>query len=212
MSRHDRRVYAPPPGYVMYAPEDAEDPPRRQSFLMILMFVVLAAFGGFVWSLYGAGETPRITAEGAYKIQPAPGTETNSDAAERSTLNNVVEGVADESEITARAPPEEPMTAAQQVAPPPEASVAPRFAGNGAFVAQIAALRTEAAAADSWRRLESRTPALFADARMDVQRADLGAGGIYWRVRAGYFADRANATRFCDRIRAMGQACIVAQR
>ena len=42
--------------------------------------------------------------------------------------------------------------------------------------------------------------------------ADLGARGIYHRVRAGYFADRENATRFCERIRQMGQDCIVVSR
>jgi hypothetical protein len=49
---------------------------------------------------------------------------------------------------------------------------------------------------------------LFAQAQLDVQRADLGQRGIYFRVRAGYFADRANASRFCERIRQMGQDCI----
>jgi hypothetical protein len=49
---------------------------------------------------------------------------------------------------------------------------------------------------------------LFAHAQLDVERADLGQRGVYFRVRAGYFADRANATLFCDRIRQMGQDCI----
>ncbi|MGE0047042.1 MAG: SPOR domain-containing protein, partial [Hyphomonadaceae bacterium] len=189
--RHDRRAYAPPPGYVMYAPDDTDDQPRRGGVLMVVMFVILAAFGGFVWSLYGVGETPRIVADGAYKIQPPPGSEGSADPAERSTLNNVVEGVEERQEVVARAPPEEPMTRAEQLAPPPLAlpSQAPRFSSGGAFVAQIAALRTEEAATDAWRRLAIRSPHLFSQARMDVQRADLGAGGIYYRVRAGFFAD-----------------------
>ncbi|MBX9746028.1 MAG: SPOR domain-containing protein [Hyphomonadaceae bacterium] len=53
---------------------------------------------------------------------------------------------------------------------------------------------------------------MFSDARLDVERADLGQRGVYYRVRAGYFADRTNAARFCDRIRQMGQDCIVAAR
>jgi hypothetical protein len=35
---------------------------------------------------------------------------------------------------------------------------------------------------------------------------------VYHRVRAGYFADRENAALFCERIRQMGQDCIVAAR
>ena len=76
----------------------------------------------------------------------------------------------------------------------------------------VAAIRSEGAVADVWRRIAAQSPALFARARADIERADLGAGGIYYRVRAGYFADRANASLFCDRVRALGQDCIVAAR
>ena len=64
----------------------------------------------------------------------------------------------------------------------------------------------------AWRRLSSRAPQLFGAAHLDVERADLGQHGVYFRVRAGYFADRANANRFCDRIKQMGQDCIVVAR
>jgi hypothetical protein len=88
----------------------------------------------------------------------------------------------------------------------------PRFVSNGPYVAQLAALQSEAAVDTAWRRLSSRAPDLFANARLDVERADLGARGVYHRVRAGYFADRENAALFCERIRQMGQDCIVAAR
>jgi hypothetical protein len=88
----------------------------------------------------------------------------------------------------------------------------PNFVSNGPYVAQLAALQSEAATGNAWRRLASRAPDLFASARMDVARADLGARGVYYRVRAGYFADREEATLFCERIRQMGQDCIVASR
>jgi hypothetical protein len=79
-------------------------------------------------------------------------------------------------------------------------------------VAQVAALQSEAAVAPAWQRLSSRAPNLFGAAELDVERADLGTRGIYYRVRAGYFADRANATLFCDRVKQMGQDCIVVAR
>jgi cell division septation protein DedD len=63
-----------------------------------------------------------------------------------------------------------------------------------------------------WARLSARDPALFADASLDVQYADLGQQGIYWRVRAGAFADRANAEAFCSRVRTLGQDCIAVRR
>jgi hypothetical protein len=95
---------------------------------------------------------------------------------------------------------------------PPRIAPAPAFVSNGPYVAQLAALQSEAAVDQAWQRLSSRAPQLFAPARLDVERADLGARGVYYRVRAGYFADRANASRFCERIRQMGQDCIVAAR
>ncbi|MBS0383976.1 MAG: SPOR domain-containing protein [Proteobacteria bacterium] len=85
---------------------------------------------------------------------------------------------------------------------------APTFAASGPYVAQLAALQSEAAVQPAWARLSSRAPDLFGQAHLDVQRADLGARGVYFRVRAGYFANRANASRFCERIRQMGQDCI----
>ena len=91
-------------------------------------------------------------------------------------------------------------------------SPAPAFASSGRYVAQLAALQSEAGVEAAWRRYASRAPDLFARAHMDVERADLGQRGVYYRVRAGYFADRDNAARFCERIRQMGQDCIVAAR
>ncbi|HRP10089.1 MAG TPA: SPOR domain-containing protein, partial [Terricaulis sp.] len=117
---------------------------------------------------------------------------------------------APEAPATPRAGPEtvvlEPPT------PPPAAAAAPRFVSNGPYVAQLAALQSEAGVDPAWRRLASRAPDLFAQARMDVERADLGNRGIYHRVRAGYFANREEANRFCERIRRMGQDCIVVAR
>jgi hypothetical protein len=72
----------------------------------------------------------------------------------------------------------------------------------------LAALRSEEAVSAAWRRFEGRAPDLFSAAQLDVQRADLGARGVYYRVRAGYFASREEAARFCERIRELGQDCV----
>ena len=72
--------------------------------------------------------------------------------------------------------------------------------------------QSEASVASAWRRLSSRAPRLFEAASLDVERVDLGPRGVYFRVRAGYFPDRTNAARFCERIRQMGQDCVVTAR
>lgn len=191
-TRYDSRMHA------------YDDQSRHAGVIYLLMLVVALAFGGFVWQLYSAPDIPRISAPpGPYKVAPPPEL-TEPDAREREALTvPEVETV-----------PGAPAQAAVEEAPvgPPQLAPEPLFASNGRYVAQLAALRSEDGAEAAWRRYASRAPDLFEHARLDVERADLGQRGVYYRIRAGYFADRANAARFCERIRQMGQDCIVAAR
>lgn len=185
-----------------------DDQARHAGAIYVLMLVIAVAFGGFLWQLYSAPEIPRISApSGPYKIEPSAEAAIAPDETESALVTPEVET------------PEAPTTSAAAEAETPPSSVGapqlaptPQFVANGPYVAQLAALQSEAAVEQAWRRLSSRAPQLFASAHLDTERADLGQRGIYYRVRAGYFADRANATRFCDRIRQMGQDCIVAAR
>ncbi|MBL8530680.1 MAG: SPOR domain-containing protein [Hyphomonadaceae bacterium] len=191
-----------------------EDRSRSAGMIYVLMIVVAAAFGGFVWQLYSAPEIPRISAPaGPYKMAPAPDAAGAPDPTEQGAFYDALEGRTVGVEATPRPGPEVvSSTPPPAPAGPPQLAPAPRFVGSGPYVAQLAALQSEAAVDAAWRRMASRAPDLFAQARLDVERADLGARGIYHRVRAGYFADRENATRFCERIRQMGQDCIVVSR
>jgi hypothetical protein len=175
------------------------------------MLVIALAFAGFVWNWYSGGrETPVIHAPpGAYKAPPAPDAANAPDEAEQNALFDTLEGRRENAAVTPRPGPEAP---AREAAGAPQLGAAPRFVSDGPYLAQLAALQSEASVDAAWARLASRAPQLFAPARLDVERADLGQRGIYYRVRAGYFADRANASRFCERIRQMGQDCIVVAR
>lgn len=210
MHRVDRRVYAPP----VYArgPVDEDDaPPRRQMFIFGLMFVTVAAFSGVVWGMYHGGEAPRVTApDGDYRSRPAADAGSNASVVE-SALYDDIEGKAGEAPVAAAPAPEQPVedAAPQQPAAP---SAEPRLTADGPYLAQIAAIQSENGVNGAWRRVAERAPALFEGARMDVERADLGARGVYYRVRAGYFPDRANAAMFCDRVRLLGQDCLVVAR
>lgn len=171
---------------------------RHSGMIYILMVVIALAFGGFVWQLYQSPVVPRIAAPpGPYKVEPQG--VSGIDVAESETPALTTPEV--ETPATAEVSQPDPLA-------PPQLSPAPRIAGDGPYVAQLAALQSEAAVDPAWRRFSSRAPGLFASAHLDVERADLGARGVYYRVRAGYFADRAEAARFCERIRQMGQDCI----
>lgn len=166
---------------------DYEQRSRGSGMIYGLMLVVALAFGGFVWRLYSAPAPPLIAAQpGPYKVEPP--LEAGADAGERPEPGDANSAAA---------------IALEEAAP---------RAGEGAFVAQLASLQSEAAVEQAWVRFRERAPDLFAPARLDMQRADLGARGVYYRVRAGYFASRDQAAQFCNRIRELGQDCLPAPR
>ncbi len=106
----------------------------------------------------------------------------------------------------------------QASVPVPSASPAPGpepvqgFARDGSFLVQVAALRSEAAADEAWGRFVSEDADLFSGAEKLVQRADLGAKGIFYRLRAGAFAERSDASTFCDTLKSRDKSCIVVAR
>jgi len=192
--------------------DDPEDGGPTQTELVVgVGGLVLLAFGAFVWNVYSDDPAPRIAPpSAAYKSRPpaddAPGE------IETRTLDAVIEGGEASPGPVEIAPAAEAPAPAALPGARPILSPDPVFAAHGVFVAQLAALQSQDAVAPAWDRLASRAPQLFAPARLDVERADLGARGTYYRVRAGYFADRENVGRFCERIKAMGQDCIAVRR
>lgn len=95
----------------------------------------------------------------------------------------------------------------------PEGSQGPKvrfaFADGGAYLVQIAALRSEEAAETAWKRVTASAPELYYGATKIIQRADLGSEGVFYRLRVGAFADRSEASAFCDAIKDAGANCIV---
>lgn len=83
------------------------------------------------------------------------------------------------------------------------------FAPSGIFRVQVAAFRSEEAAETAWSKSKQKNPALYAGADRHIQRADLGAKGIFYRLRVGSFDDRSKATAYCEAIKASGANCIV---
>lgn len=201
------RPYHAHPGY-----DDGNQNAPRMA-LYVLMLVVAIAFGGFVWQLYSGPSAPLISAPaGEYKVEPPPELATAPDQTELNAFGgNVI--LPTETAVNDIAP------AMSETAPPPVETIGaprltqtPAIAASGPYLAQLVAVRNESGAQAAWTRMSSRAPGLFGAAHMDIERADLGAQGVFYRLRAGYFSDRANATRFCERVRQMGQDCIVVQR
>ena len=74
---------------------------------------------------------------------------------------------------------------------------------------QLAAVRSEEAARSEWERLSKRLPDLLGQHRPAFSKTERD-GRTLWRVRTGGFSDATQATAFCERVRAKGASCSVA--
>jgi hypothetical protein len=81
--------------------------------------------------------------------------------------------------------------------------------GNKGALVQLAALTSEPAARAEWERLAKRWPELFGGHQPAFSKVEHG-GQVFWRLRVGGFQGVAQATMFCERLRAKGGGCSVA--
>lgn len=82
---------------------------------------------------------------------------------------------------------------------------------GGGFLVQVSSQRSEAIALETFRELQRRYPSILGDRAPDIQRADLGERGIYYRVRVGY-PTREQAITMCESLKAAGGDCLLATR
>jgi len=114
----------------------------------------------------------------------------------------------------AGAPSVQATGAPRSLTPPPQvAAAAPAKlvapATNGSYMLQIGAFKSQAEAAAAWKTYQARHAALLSGYSDNVQQADLGEKGTWYRLRVGGFADKEVATALCDRLKADGGACML---
>jgi hypothetical protein len=78
-----------------------------------------------------------------------------------------------------------------------------------AKLVQLAAVSSEEAAKKEWQRLEKRMPDLLGRRQPAISKIERD-GHALWRLRTGGFTDVSEATVFCERVRAKGTGCSVA--
>ncbi|MEK9671240.1 MAG: SPOR domain-containing protein [Rhodospirillaceae bacterium] len=74
---------------------------------------------------------------------------------------------------------------------------------------QLAASRAAAAASAEGERLKKKFEDVLGKYRVAVVRADLGAKGVFYRIRLGPAADKDQARAVCAKLSARGQGCLV---
>ena len=83
-------------------------------------------------------------------------------------------------------------------------------AGEGGFMIQIAAFRTEPEAQQEYRRLRGKHSSLLESYGPAIQKADLGSRGIYYRLRVGPIASKEAASSLCSSLIEAGEKdCLV---
>lgn len=102
--------------------------------------------------------------------------------------------------------------AAPKAEPAPAATTAAAPASGGAYVVQLMALREEAGAKNAWAALQKKHPSILGGQALDIERADLGDKGTFYRVRAAGYATKAAAQSACTSLKSAGQDCIVKTR
>lgn len=74
---------------------------------------------------------------------------------------------------------------------------------------QLASVPNEADVDGEWQRLQKRLGNALDGQQLQVERADLGTKGVFYRLQIGPFADRSAAKAACNNIKAAGGDCLL---
>lgn len=81
----------------------------------------------------------------------------------------------------------------------------------GGYMLQIGAYKSEAEATSAWKAYKAKHAAVLGGASPDIQKAELGDKGTWYRLRTGPFASKDAAASQCDKLKADGGSCFSAK-
>jgi hypothetical protein len=111
--------------------------------------------------------------------------------------------------VTPQAAPQ-PAQSTPTPAPTIAATAPASAAASGGAVLQVGAYPSEAMALEAWETFRAQHGAMVPGLSEDIQRADLGENGIWYRVRVGPFVSDVAASAACENLIANGGSCFVA--
>ncbi len=77
------------------------------------------------------------------------------------------------------------------------AAVTKKSSNRGLIKVQIAALTSQSAVDDYWKKLNRLNSRLFSGLKLSTEKVDLGKRGLFYRVQIGNFANQIEAEEFC---------------
>lgn len=84
-----------------------------------------------------------------------------------------------------------------------------RKAGQRQYLVQLASVRGAQEARKVWARLKVKHPKVLRARKPIMQKTDLGAKGVYYRVRIGPFSSLTEGRSVCNRLKSGGTKCIL---
>lgn len=150
----------------------------------------------------------RPTAVDVVNVEPIDVVKTPEEVSPGVGANKPIETAQATTPSTQPASSEPASTPAAQ---PVADSAAPAIA-SGTHVVQVAALRSDAEARAMFDKLSAKYGDYLNGKAPDIQRADLGAKGIYYRLRVGPFNSKDAAKNWCAGLKNRGQDCMVKAR
>ncbi|WP_282609190.1 SPOR domain-containing protein [Pelagibius sp. Alg239-R121] len=78
-----------------------------------------------------------------------------------------------------------------------------------AMAVHLSSNKSKEAAMQEWSQLKSAFPKQLSGLELDVERADLGKKGVFFRVLAGPFEDKSAARQICSQLKKKQQYCAV---
>ena len=81
---------------------------------------------------------------------------------------------------------------------------------TGAWAVQLSSAGSEDAAWATWKKMQARYK-ILKSAKPNVVKADLGAKGIFYRIRLGGFDDQASAKKSCAKLKSNGVSCYISK-
>ncbi len=105
---------------------------------------------------------------------------------------------------------DESATPTAQTVAETETAAGPATAQSWLYRIQLASYRSTDRAMEGWKKLERAVTKAIGAWQPQVQAADLGPQkGVFYRLRAGEYATRAEARASCERLRAAALDCLV---
>ena len=92
---------------------------------------------------------------------------------------------------------------------PSETPTPPPTTASEGYLVQISSQRSAEQAQSAYADAQRRFPSLLGSLTPQIQQADLGAKGIYYRVKVGPWATRDEAVKVCESLKAAGGSCLV---